>query len=140
MTLRKLHATDAEIDRMVYGLYGLTAGEIALVEGASPPLKQDECTILRMRALGTQSRRFPWMACHSLHDTTPNSGCGGSGSMEMYSRKFPSGSSKNTDAAGIQAKTIGSSIGDGPPGERRLGIVAFSPLPSRAGFEWRYRK
>jgi hypothetical protein len=30
---RQLDATDAEIDRLVYDLYGLTAEEIALVEG-----------------------------------------------------------------------------------------------------------
>lgn len=32
---RQISATDAEIDRLVYGLYGLTAEEVALVEGAS---------------------------------------------------------------------------------------------------------
>lgn len=32
---RQIDATDAEIDRLVYELYGLTAEEIALVEGAS---------------------------------------------------------------------------------------------------------
>lgn len=30
---RQIHATDAEIDRLVYELYGLTAEEIAIVEG-----------------------------------------------------------------------------------------------------------
>ena len=30
---RQIEATDAEIDRRVYDLYGLTAKEIALVEG-----------------------------------------------------------------------------------------------------------
>ena len=30
---RQINATDAEIDRLVYDLYGLTADEIALVEG-----------------------------------------------------------------------------------------------------------
>ena len=30
---REIDATDAEIDRLVYDLYGLTAEEIALVEG-----------------------------------------------------------------------------------------------------------
>jgi hypothetical protein len=30
---RQIDATDAEIDRLVYDLYGLTAGEIAIVEG-----------------------------------------------------------------------------------------------------------
>ena len=29
---RQMDATDAEIDRLVYDLYGLTAGEIALVD------------------------------------------------------------------------------------------------------------
>ena len=33
---RQIDATDAEIDRLVYDLYGLTAKEIARVEGASP--------------------------------------------------------------------------------------------------------
>ena len=32
---RQIDATDAEIDRLVYDLYGLTAEEIAVVEGAS---------------------------------------------------------------------------------------------------------
>jgi hypothetical protein len=32
--LRQIDATDGEIDRLVYGLYGLTAEEIALVDGA----------------------------------------------------------------------------------------------------------
>jgi hypothetical protein len=32
---RQIDATDAEIDRLVYDLYGLTAEEIALVQGAS---------------------------------------------------------------------------------------------------------
>jgi hypothetical protein len=32
---RQIDATDAEIDALVYDLYGLTAEEIALVEGAS---------------------------------------------------------------------------------------------------------
>ena len=32
---RQIDATDAEIDRLVYDLYGLTAEEIALVEGPS---------------------------------------------------------------------------------------------------------
>ena len=32
---RQINATDAEIDRLVYDLYGLTAEEIAIVEGAS---------------------------------------------------------------------------------------------------------
>jgi hypothetical protein len=35
MTQRQIDATDAEIDRLVYDLYGLTAEEIALVEQAS---------------------------------------------------------------------------------------------------------
>jgi hypothetical protein len=30
---RQIDATDAEIDRLVYDLYGLSAEEIALVEG-----------------------------------------------------------------------------------------------------------
>jgi hypothetical protein len=30
---RQIDATDAEIDRPVYGLYSMTAEEIALVEG-----------------------------------------------------------------------------------------------------------
>lgn len=33
---RQIDATDAEIDRLVNDLYGLTAEEIALVEGPSP--------------------------------------------------------------------------------------------------------
>jgi hypothetical protein len=32
---RQIGATDAEIDRLVYDLYGLTAEEIAIVEGAT---------------------------------------------------------------------------------------------------------
>ena len=32
---RQIDATDAEIDRLVYDLYGLTAEEIAIVEGAT---------------------------------------------------------------------------------------------------------
>jgi len=32
---RQIEATDAEIDRLVYDLYGLTEEEIAIVEGAS---------------------------------------------------------------------------------------------------------
>ena len=32
---RQIDATDAEIDRLVYDLYGLTAEEIALVEEAN---------------------------------------------------------------------------------------------------------
>jgi hypothetical protein len=32
---RQIDATDAEIDRLVYALYGLTKDEIAIVEGAS---------------------------------------------------------------------------------------------------------
>jgi DNA-binding CsgD family transcriptional regulator len=32
---RQIDATDAEIDRLVYGLYGLTPEEIAIVEGAT---------------------------------------------------------------------------------------------------------
>ncbi len=41
-----------------------------------------------------------------LVDRLPfSSGRSGSGSMKMYSKAFPSGSSKNTDAAGVQAKT-----------------------------------
>ena len=31
---RQIEATDAEIDRLVYDLYGLTKEEIAIVEGA----------------------------------------------------------------------------------------------------------
>ena len=34
---RQIDATDAEIDRLVYELYGLTAEEIAIVEGQSEP-------------------------------------------------------------------------------------------------------
>ncbi|MCX7347320.1 MAG: hypothetical protein NTU78_16585 [Alphaproteobacteria bacterium] len=30
---RQIEATDAEIDRLVYSLYGLTKDEIAIVEG-----------------------------------------------------------------------------------------------------------
>ena len=37
---RQINATDAEIDRLVYDLYGLTAEEIAIVEG------RDELTVL----------------------------------------------------------------------------------------------
>jgi hypothetical protein len=33
ITQRQIDATDAEIDRLVYDLYGLTAEEIAIVEG-----------------------------------------------------------------------------------------------------------
>jgi hypothetical protein len=32
---RQIEATDAEIDRLVYDLYGLTKDEIAIVEGAT---------------------------------------------------------------------------------------------------------
>ena len=32
---RQIEATDGEIDRLVYELYGLTEEEIALVEGAA---------------------------------------------------------------------------------------------------------
>ena len=32
---RQIGATDAQIDRLVYELYGLTAEEIKIVEGAS---------------------------------------------------------------------------------------------------------
>jgi DNA-binding CsgD family transcriptional regulator len=32
---RQIEVTDAEIDRLVYGLYGLTPQEIAIVEGAT---------------------------------------------------------------------------------------------------------
>jgi hypothetical protein len=35
ITQRQIDATDAEIDRLVYDLYGLTAEEIAIVEGAT---------------------------------------------------------------------------------------------------------
>jgi hypothetical protein len=35
MVERQIEATDHEIDRLVYELYGLTAEEIALVEGAT---------------------------------------------------------------------------------------------------------
>jgi len=40
----------------------------------------------------------------------------------MYSRKLPSGSSKKTEAAGIQLKTTGSSIGS------RLPPTAVTPI------------
>jgi hypothetical protein len=33
MSVRLIAATDSEIDRLVYDLYGLTASEIAIVEG-----------------------------------------------------------------------------------------------------------
>jgi hypothetical protein len=32
---RQIEATDRQIDRLVYGLYGLTAEEIAIVEGGA---------------------------------------------------------------------------------------------------------
>lgn len=35
MIQRRINATDAEIDRLVYELYGLTDEEIAIVEGKS---------------------------------------------------------------------------------------------------------
>ena len=35
MMQRQIEATDAEIDRLVYDLYGLTPDEIAIVEGKS---------------------------------------------------------------------------------------------------------
>jgi hypothetical protein len=35
MIQRQIEATDKEIDRLVYDLYGLTAKEIAIVEGKS---------------------------------------------------------------------------------------------------------
>ncbi|OPY19551.1 MAG: hypothetical protein A4E24_01567 [Methanomethylovorans sp. PtaU1.Bin093] len=35
MIQHRIHATDAEIDRLVYELYGLTEEEIAIVEGKS---------------------------------------------------------------------------------------------------------
>ena len=34
---RQIDSTDAKIDRLVYDLYGLTAEDIALVEGQSEP-------------------------------------------------------------------------------------------------------
>jgi len=37
---RDLTATDAESDRLVYDLYGLTAAEIAIVEGAGGPAEK----------------------------------------------------------------------------------------------------
>ena len=33
MLQRQIEATDKEIDRLVYELYGLTAGEMKIVEG-----------------------------------------------------------------------------------------------------------
>jgi hypothetical protein len=35
MIQRRINATDAEIDRLVYELYGLTDEELAIVEGKS---------------------------------------------------------------------------------------------------------
>ncbi len=32
---RRIKATDRQIDQLVYGLYGLTEGEIEIVEGAT---------------------------------------------------------------------------------------------------------
>ena len=34
MLQRQIDATDKQIDRLVYGLYGLTAEEVGVVEGA----------------------------------------------------------------------------------------------------------
>ena len=34
---RQIDSTDSEIDRLVYGLYGLTPEEIALIESQSNP-------------------------------------------------------------------------------------------------------
>lgn len=36
---RRIAATDADIDRLVYDLYGLTEDEIAIVEGRSAPVR-----------------------------------------------------------------------------------------------------
>ncbi len=49
---RQIDATDAEIDRLVYDLYGLTAEEIALVEGKD--LMTGPAPERRFRALGTK--------------------------------------------------------------------------------------
>ena len=37
---REIKSTDAEIDRLVYELYGLTEEETTIVEGTSPPRSQ----------------------------------------------------------------------------------------------------
>ena len=39
MLQRQITATDEEIDQLVYALYGLTAEEIAIVEGAGWPVR-----------------------------------------------------------------------------------------------------
>ena len=49
----------------------------------------------------------PCISFHVCHGTTPCPGRGACGSMAMYSSRLPSGSRKNTEAAGIQARTVG---------------------------------
>jgi hypothetical protein len=48
---RQIDATDAEIARLVYDLYGLTAEEIAVVEGKD--LMRGRAPDRRFQALGT---------------------------------------------------------------------------------------
>src|SRR3712207_282861 len=50
-------------------------------------------------------------ANHSEYGTTPASGFASYGSMARYSSRWPSGSWKNTDAAGIHPITEGSHVG-----------------------------
>src|SRR5215468_5794588 len=56
----------------------------------SSKIRSTEVTVLATKLL----IRVVWPAFHSLHDTMPSSGRGGSDSMAMYSRRFPSGSSR----------------------------------------------
>ena len=51
---RQIDATDAEIDRLVYALYGLTDEEIAVVEGAREqvPIAADAATDAPNRGRG----------------------------------------------------------------------------------------
>lgn len=45
---RQIDATDAEIDRLVYDLYGLTAEEVAIVKGKKAPKVERESPILEL--------------------------------------------------------------------------------------------
>jgi hypothetical protein len=87
----------------------------SIVAGVGPKIKRDELwrgsgstgSLHRRASEESGTGVAQCISSHIRHGTIPCSGRGSCGSMAMYSRRCPSGSRKNTEAAGIQAKTMG---------------------------------
>ena len=120
----RVYSPDPRAYRLGVDLSGLPKSEILFAafggwmgRGWSEVVRISHCLGQPAQSADRTTRRHPGsdmsesrLTVHSRHDITPSSGRGASESIVMNSSRWPSGSWKKTEAAGIHAMTLGSSV------------------------------